>query len=385
MNLTCTDCGKSFRITADQLGTRGKCPHCRATIILPRAAGHAPVTGEIRAPGLWMERSLSLCATAFLHLLVLSILALVPWRDWTPDRSGEGHAVRIGGATVQSRTTNESPLPQPDVVTADSSRRVIDLFDAQLVSPSTAKSSRNPADESPVAGAGELGEFQEDSLEWFRRRDEGGDDFERLVAELQQDGLEIVITFDSTGSMEGEIGEVKRKIERIGAALFRLVPRTRIGVCTYRDNDARYLVKGLPLTDDIGQIVGFLNEVTAAGGGDDPEAVQSGLKWAIENNEFRERSRKIILLFGDSPPHASDLDDCLLLASEFRRRQGGIVSTVTCHGNQRLPAFIEIARLGGGESFLARNEREIMTQLIVLVFGSEHRDKVIEAFHLMHR
>ena len=45
---------------------------------------------------------------------------------------------------------------------------------------------------------------------------------------------------------------------------------------------------------------------------------------------------------------------------------------------------MDIARLGGGESYLTRNEREIMTQLIVLVFGSEHRKKVIEAFDLMN-
>ncbi len=40
---------------------------------------------------------------------------------------------------------------------------------------------------------------------------------------------------------------------------------------------------------------------------------------------------------------------------------------------------------GGGEAFLSRNDREIMTQLMVLVFGSEHRDKVVEALELMER
>ena len=72
------------------------------------------------------------------------------------------------------------------------------------------------------------------------------------------------------------------------------------------------------------------------------------------------------------------------MASDFRKNFGGVVSTVTCRSEDRLEEFVDIARLGGGESYLTRNEREIMTQLIVLVFGSEHRKKVIEAFDLLN-
>ena len=36
-----------------------------------------------------------------------------------------------------------------------------------------------------------------------------------------------------------------------------------------------------------------------------------------------------------------------------------------------------------GEAFVTADERQIMTQLIVLVFGSRHRAKVMEAFKLL--
>ncbi|MCP4479915.1 MAG: hypothetical protein GY818_17675, partial [Planctomycetaceae bacterium] len=49
------------------------------------------------------------------------------------------------------------------------------------------------------------------------------------------------------------------------------------------------------------------------------------------------------------------------------------------------PSFVEIAQMGGGEAWLTKNEREIMSQLIVLVFGSEHREKVLQAFDLLER
>ena len=76
---------------------------------------------------------------------------------------------------------------------------------------------------------------------------------------------------------------------------------------------------------------------------------------------------------------------CLQIAADFHRQQKGVVSTVTCRRSVRLPEFEEIAQMGGGEAWLTRNEREIMSQLIVLVFGSKHREKVLEAFDLLNR
>ena len=44
---------------------------------------------------------------------------------------------------------------------------------------------------------------------------------------------------------------------------------------------------------------------------------------------------------------------------------------------------LERALAGGGEAFLTSDRRQIMTQLMVLVFGSKYRSKVIEAFRLL--
>jgi hypothetical protein len=91
----------------------------------------------------------------------------------------------------------------------------------------------------------------------------------------------------------------------------------------------------------------------------------------------------VILLFGDAPPHQEDLPACLRLASDFHGQQQGVVSTVTCRSPRKLQEFLEIADVGGGEAFVTADERQIMTQLIVLVFGSRHRGKVMEAFKLL--
>ena len=210
----------------------------------------------------------------------------------------------------------------------------------------------------------------------------GGEDFQGLIRRLKRDGLDIVITFDSTGSMSGEINEVKRRIEKIGNTLLKIVPKTRISICTYRDDEDIYEVKGLQLTNNITQISAYLDDIRAGGGGDTPEAVHRGLQWPITNNAFRKKARKVILLFGDAPPHSKYEKTCLRLASEFRSQQGGIVSTVTCRNTDRIDQFVEIAQAGGGEAFLTREEKEIMEQLIILVFGSKHKKKVLDAFKI---
>ncbi len=47
--------------------------------------------------------------------------------------------------------------------------------------------------------------------------------------------------------------------------------------------------------------------------------------------------------------------------------------------------FYEIAAAGGGEAFISENQREIMQQLMVLVFGSAHKEKVLQAFDLLEK
>jgi hypothetical protein len=89
------------------------------------------------------------------------------------------------------------------------------------------------------------------------------------------------------------------------------------------------------------------------------------------------------LLFGDAPPHRQDLATCVQTAARFHNAEDGIVSTVTCRSPVCLPEFVEIAERGGGEAFLTADERQIMTQLMVLVFGSRYRNKVVEALNLM--
>ena len=385
MKISCVHCGNEFSITAEQLGTRGKCPHCAATILLPKADTLGDESQELEKPSNWLENSMSGVGAIILHLLAVIVLAMIPWGDIYDGNQGEGEEVVIGQLAKQELTDFDDQQLRPEQLETQDQSKSLNALNEEITPPSTTDPlAEQEFDVNIMSPSG--GRQSDLDLHTVRRvpmDSTGGEDFGQLISRLKRDGLDIVITFDSTGSMQGEIQEVKHKIQRIGTALMKLVPKTRISICTYRDKGDRYLVKGLPLTNNLAEIITYLDDIQAGGGGDEPEAVDAGLSWAITKNPFRRRARKVILLFGDAPPHRNEKSRCLKLVSNFRRQYNGIVSTVTCRSDERLPEFIEIAQMGGGEAFLTREDREIMTQLVVLVFGSKHREKVLQAFEFL--
>lgn len=388
MKLSCVHCGNEFTITAEQLGGRGRCPHCRAAIVLPRADQvGAPESEPLQAPSRIMDNVIGGLGSCIIHLIVLILVGLIQWGGEGVTGPGIEEEIWIGEMPFTNLTDqlNEAVELDPSEAVAESGGETM-LVEITTPDFSGSDAIADVTELSPSAGVAFGSGTEFDSSDVARSASGGGaENFEGLIQRLRRDGLDVVIVFDSTGSMSGEIDTVKDQIQRIGGVLMQLVPKTRISLCTYRDESDEYLVKGLPLSTSVNQLREYLDQCRAGGGGDNPEAVEAGLDWAIHKNSFRPRARKIILVFGDAPPHRQQLGRCLDLAEEFRGQQGGIVSTVTCRAQRRMDEFIEIAQAGGGEAFLTANEREIMTQLIVLVFGSEHRDKVLEAFELLGR
>jgi Mg-chelatase subunit ChlD len=387
MQLSCIHCGSEFSISAEQLGGRGQCPHCHGVIDLPNAVDeneHRPH----EAPSNWLESSVSMLGSTVFHLIIVMILALSLGECQGPGISSGTEEVVIGevpSENLDEPTKEELKQEEAGNDGKTGTETLSNPLD-EITSPAVSESARE-FQEIPISPlGGVVGISGPESLDGPRVGGPGPKgSFEIEVQRLRHNGLDIVLSFDSTGSMAGEINEVKRQIERVGVALMKLVPKTRISICTYRDDGDAYVVKGLPLTNDIKQIKSFLDDINAGGGGDLPEAVHEGLRWPLEKNMFEPKAHKVILLFGDAPPHMNQLKTCLELASDFKTNHNGLVSTVTCRQRERLPELVKIAEEGGGEAFLTSNERQIMTQLLVLVFGSQHRSKVLEAFDMRER
>lgn len=382
MQLSCIHCGKPFTISVDQLGGSGTCPHCHGEIQLPKAGGSTEEVAEEPSgpPTRWWENSVSTLVSVVFHMLLMLILALIGYQSSSGE--GMGESVLIGNLPSETLSDAMDEDLNLDSEVSESSEQEFEELELAPMAAASDAELATLAEPTPLSG-GDSGGVEMGTITIGGGSMAGGS-WNGLMQNLRRNGLDIVITFDSTASMGGYIGEVKQQIHRIGSTLVKLVPKARISICTYRDQRDEYVVKGLPLTGNIQEIDAYLAQIGADGGGDNPEAVHEGLRWATEENQFRGSARKVVLLFGDAPPHREFYDDCLRIASDFARQKQGVVSTVTCKAT-RMREFEQIAETGGGEAFLTSDERRIMTELLTLVFGSKHRGKVIEAFELMDR
>lgn len=114
--------------------------------------------------------------------------------------------------------------------------------------------------------------------------------------------LDVVLMFDTTGSMYGFLEEVRRELSRLASEVRDSVPHARVGVIAYGDYCDQYVTKVLDLTDNFDAVSDFVRSVEPTGGGDAPEAVEDALHQANRLG-WRLGSSRAVVLVGDAPPH----------------------------------------------------------------------------------
>lgn len=203
---------------------------------------------------------------------------------------------------------------------------------------------------------------------------------------LKDGDLDIVIVFDSTGSMYGLISELKKKLGVIVDLLRGVLHEPRVGLTTYRDKGDEYVTRMMRLTDRWSRLKRFLGKARAGGGGDYPEAVSHALHETLRKNKFRKRANKIIVLIGDAPPHAGNMNDIRELVKAAAKR-GYVFNTIalgrrSVSGWSRVPkmlgvvdAFEQIAKWGGGTAVVS-DVQEAVAEILVLAFGKEWRNEI---------
>lgn len=155
-----------------------------------------------------------------------------------------------------------------------------------------AQAQRSSAPQVPVRAPGSDA-YPEHELKWLAPRLRGE--------------LDLVFLVDATGSMGPHISEVRTRllelIEELRAS--PLCRSLRLGVVSYRDHapqERTYLTRVTPLTDDLDAARTAVLALSAAGGGDGPEAVTDGL-YDVVRLDWRPSAARAVAWFGDAPPH----------------------------------------------------------------------------------
>ena len=124
----------------------------------------------------------------------------------------------------------------------------------------------------------------------------------------EKKGVDLVVSFDTTGSMYACLAQLRRKVQESIRKLFREIPDLRVGVIAhgdYCDEGTTYVTKAIDLTDDVERICSFVNNVSRTYGGDAPECYElvlheaRGLTWTAGKT-------KAFVLIGDDVPHGPE-------------------------------------------------------------------------------
>lgn len=156
--------------------------------------------------------------------------------------------------------------------------------------------------------------------------------------------VDIAFMIDATGSMGDELRYLQ-------AELYDVIDNTkrelqdselRIGSVFYRDHGDEYLVKNFDFTPEIPEVISFIKEQSAAGGGDTPEAVVEALTETLNNLSWDEEARtKLLFILLDAPPHHTPenlkkLDELARQAAEMGVR----IITLAASGTDKSTEFL---------------------------------------------
>lgn len=123
---------------------------------------------------------------------------------------------------------------------------------------------------------------------------------------LNTEPIEVVFSFDTTGSMFPCLTQVRRDVSNMVNKLFDEIPNIRIGIIAhgdYCDADRFYVTKILDITTNRNEISGFIKNVGATFGGDFPECYELVLHQARSLN-WTSGKNKVLVMIGDATPHS---------------------------------------------------------------------------------
>lgn len=121
--------------------------------------------------------------------------------------------------------------------------------------------------------------------------------------------VDLLISFDTTGSMYPCISEVRTRVGEFVGQMFSSMPDLRIGIVShgdYCDGEEDWLNFN-PFTNNPKVATRRVKDAPRTHGGDAPEAYEAVLQAARTQANWRVDAAKILVMIGDSIPHENNL------------------------------------------------------------------------------
>lgn len=201
--------------------------------------------------------------------------------------------------------------------------------------------------------------------------------------------MDVVISFDTTGSMSSYLDQVRSKMSEIIERLFTDLPTLRIGIIAHGDycDKHTYITKHHQLSNDVGSLVDFVKEVRSTGGGDWEECYELVLHEARLNmNWSKGDANRALIMIGDAIPHEPNYslnkkklnwrNETLKLHEELEVKIYG----VQCGKNSAAtPFYKKISNVTGGKHLDLTDLGSIVDMLMAICYR-ERGAEMFDAF-----
>jgi len=121
----------------------------------------------------------------------------------------------------------------------------------------------------------------------------------------EKSGIDVCISFDTTGSMYPCLTQVRRTVGATVKRLFRDIPDLRIAIIAhgdYCDKESTYVTKVFDFSSNVKSICDFVERVGSTYGGDTPECYELVLREA-RGLSWTAGKAKAFVVIGDDVPH----------------------------------------------------------------------------------
>jgi hypothetical protein len=199
------------------------------------------------------------------------------------------------------------------------------------------------------------------------------------------ENVEVVFSFDTTGSMYPCLTQVRRKIKNTVTRLISEIPGIRIGIIAhgdYCDEGSTYVIQQLDLTSDVNAICKFVENVGQTGGGDAPECYELVLREA-QSLSWTPNSSKAVVLIGDDVPHPPAYTHRKI---NWRTEVDKLADMeIPVYGVQALnrahatPFYTELAHKSGG-FHLSLDQFSYITDMFLAICYKQTSDQKLEAY-----
>ena len=165
-----------------------------------------------------------------------------------------------------------------------------------------------------------------------------------VAAEQPENRIEISLVVDATGSMGDELEYIKTELVDVINRVQGNNSQASIftSAVFYRDKGDDYVTRISQFSNDVSVTSNFINNQSASGGGDFPEAVHTALEKAVNELQWSSNAKtRLMFLILDAPPHYENSVIASIQNSVKKAVEKGIkIIPVTASGIDKQTEFL---------------------------------------------